>query len=447
MSVSPSPDARASLAYSHCLDPASPLQLCSPQRGFPLNVRFGTQAGSAEARAANAASARSQIKVVLLIDRFPELSETFVRDQALALLEAGFDLEVHAQRAGAGDLDPRLSSRVRYVANEPWMGRIERAPLPRQVKGRFRDWRARARDRRALDLADIVLCHFGPNGLRASRSAKPDRRAQLWTIFHGYDLSSYILSEGRGVYRGLFRRGDRFLPISELWRASLIELGCPHDRILLARTGVDCEALPFAARTPGAVVRILSVGRLVEKKGVEVALRALARLPHEVGDWRYEIVGSGPLLEDLKRLAGDLGLGERVLFVGSLDSAGVRDRLEAADVFLLPSLTAKNGDMEGIPVALMEAMASGACVVSTQHSGIPELVAHGACGLLAQEGDVDDLVAQLERAIAEPALRLALADRARRKVETEFNQKTLQDQLAASIEAAVPWASVAAGAR
>ncbi|CAN7292387.1 glycosyltransferase [Phenylobacterium sp. LjRoot225] len=390
---------------------------------------------------------RSQTKVILLIDRFPELSETFVRDQALALLEAGFDLEVHAQRAGTGDLDPRLQSRVRYVSSEAWMRRIERAPLPRQVKGRFRNWRARARDRRALELADIVLCHFGPNGLRASRSAKPGRRAQLWTIFHGYDLSSYILSEGRGVYRTLFAHGDRFLPISELWRSSLIELGCPQERILLARTGVDCDALPFAERTPGPVARILSVGRLVEKKGVEVALRALARLPRDAADWRYEIVGSGPLLEDLKRLAVELQLGERVQFVGSLDSAGVRRHLEAADIFLLPSLTAKNGDMEGIPVALMEAMASGACVVSTQHSGIPELVGHGACGLLAQEGDVDDLVVQLERALAEPALRLALARRARRKVETEFNQKTLQDQLAASIEDAAPRRPAVVGAR
>jgi colanic acid/amylovoran biosynthesis glycosyltransferase len=400
-----------------------------------------------EVRSAIAESARSRIKVILLIDRFPELSETFVRDQALALLEAGFDLEVHAQRAGSGDLDPRLQSRVRHVADEIWMSRIERAPLPRQIKGRFRDWRARVRDRRALEAADVVLCHFGPNGLRASRSARPGRRAQLWTVFHGYDLSSYILSEGRGVYRTLFARGDRFLPISELWRSSLIDLGCPPDRILLARTGVDCAALPFAERMPGPQARILSVGRLVEKKGVEIALRALARLPRDLGDWRYEIVGSGPLLEELQRLAADLKLGDRVQFVGSLDSAGVRRRLEAADIFLLPSLTAKNGDMEGIPVALMEAMASGACVVSTRHSGIPELVAHGVSGLLAREGDVDDLVAQLTQALAEPALRLALARRARRKVEAEFSQGGLQDQLAAAIESAVAKDPDKAGAR
>jgi colanic acid/amylovoran biosynthesis glycosyltransferase len=153
------------------------------------------------------------------------------------------------------------------------------------------------------------------------------------------------------------------------------------------------------------------------------------------------------LLEELQRLAADLKLGDRVQFVGSLDSAGVRRRLEAADIFLLPSLTAKNGDMEGIPVALMEATASGACVVSTRHSGIPELVAHGVSGLLAREGDVDDLVAQLTQALAEPALRLALARRARRKVEAEFSQGGLQDQLAAAIESAVAKDPDKAGAR
>jgi colanic acid/amylovoran biosynthesis glycosyltransferase len=395
------------------------------------------QVKSADSRSTAAYSARSRIKVVLLVDRFPELSETFVRDQVLALLDAGFDLEVHAQRYGSGDLDPRLASRVRYVCEEPWMRRIDRAPLPRQVKGRFRDWRARARDRRALEQADIVICHFGPNGLRAAASARRGRRAQLWTVFHGYDLSSYIRTEGRSVYRKLFRRGDCFLPISELWRTSLLELGCPEARILLARTGVDCDSIAFSDRSPGPVVRILSVGRLVEKKGVHIALQALARISPAAADWRYEIVGAGPMLEDLKRLSADLGLSDRVEFLGALDSAGVRERLEAADIFLLPSLTAADGDMEGIPVALMEAMASGACVVSTWHSGIPELVSHQICGLLAQEADVNDLVLQLERASADPSLRQALARRARRKVEADFNQKTLQERLAASIEAAV----------
>jgi colanic acid/amylovoran biosynthesis glycosyltransferase len=95
----------------------------------------------------------------------------------------------------------------------------------------------------------------------------------------------------------------------------------------------------------------------------------------------------------------------------------------------------------------MEAMASGACVVSTRHSGIPELVAHGVSGLLAREGDVDDLVAQLTQALAEPALRLALARRARRKVEAEFSQGGLQDQLAAAIESAVAKDPDKAGAR
>ena len=205
--------------------------------------------------------------------------------------------------------------------------------------------------------------------------------------------------------------------------------------------GVDCKAIRYAPSRgrAGEPVRILTVGRLVEKKGTEYSLRALAEVVREAPhvDWRFEVVGDGPLGDGLRELAGRLALDDRVRFLGPLPSDEVRERLAAADLFLLPSVVASDGDMEGIPVSLMEAMAAGVPVVSSVHSGIPELIDHGASGLLAEERDVAGLVRHVRTLIENPDARRRLVGPARRKVEQEFNQDLIHARLVDSIHATV----------
>src|SRR5699024_2729183 len=144
--------------------------------------------------------------------------------------------------------------------------------------------------------------------------------------------------------------------------------------------GVDLEALPMARRDwTSPPMRFVSVCRLIEKKGIEFALRALARMQQDRPEraWSYTIIGDGELRGALEALATELGIADIVRFCGAQPHDVVRRCLAESHVFVLPSVTARNGDVEGIPISLMEAMAAGLVPVSTFHSGIPELIEDG----------------------------------------------------------------------
>jgi colanic acid/amylovoran biosynthesis glycosyltransferase len=221
------------------------------------------------------------------------------------------------------------------------------------------------------------------------------------------------------------------LPISDRWARRLEELGCPREKIAVHRLGVDTRAFAFHERhaRPNEGVRLLSVCRLAEKKGVEYALRAIALLRSRSPELRYDIVGDGPLRGDLEKLVIELDLSDRVVFHGACRREEVAALVGAAHVFVAPSVTARDGDQEGIPVAIMEAMASGLPVVSTRHGGIPELVHDGATGALVGERDVAGLARALHRLLDDRPSWARLGREGRRVVETEYDLERQNDRL------------------
>jgi len=180
------------------------------------------------------------------------------------------------------------------------------------------------------------------------------------------------------------------------------------------------EALPSRERR--LFCRIGTLGRLVEKKGVDVLIRALALLRARGHELELSIAGDGPLRGELEALVAELGLGESVHFAGNLAHAGVREWMHDLDMFVLACKPDVNGDMDGIPVVLMEAMSQCVPVVSTRLSGIPELVVHESTGLLADPGDFKGLAGQIDRLLDSPELRRTLARRAQDHVREEFGQ-------------------------
>ncbi|MEM7309044.1 MAG: glycosyltransferase family 4 protein [Planctomycetota bacterium] len=220
------------------------------------------------------------------------------------------------------------------------------------------------------------------------------------------------------LLRAKLRRATPFATISEENRRFLLrELGAVAARVKLVRCGVDTERFqPHGARDD--VPLVFSTGRLVPKKGLDLLLKSLARV---VTPWRCVIAGDGPQHAELQRLARRLGIARRVRFLGAVDTATVRSYLRRAHVFVLPCRQAADGDIDGIPVALMEAMAMEVPVVSTRVSGIPELIEDRVSGRLVAPENTLELTYAISEILACSEHARSLGRAARAKVAAEFD--------------------------
>ncbi len=360
------------------------------------------------------------MRVAFVLRRFPAVSETFVATQMLGLLGQGHEVAVFAQfRASADEpaheqIARDLFERTVYVGNALPVDSLRPVPSIPLGGGRY----------------DIVHAHFGPHA-RRFLFARTQSGAPFVVTFHGFDFSSEPAERGDSMYARLFEVADAVTFNCEHARLRLETLGCPPDKLCALRMAVDVETLPFRQRhqKQGEPLRILTVGRLVEKKGYEIALRALAVVRQSFPDLRYDIVGGGPLAGRLASLVENLGLGDIVRLHGMRDSTYVRRLLAESHLFLLASTTAANGDQEGTPVALMEAQACGLPVVSTLHSGIPEVVLDGQTGLLVPEADADALADAIIRIALEPRSWPRLGAAGHAHVKATFDVTTCTEQL------------------
>jgi glycosyltransferase involved in cell wall biosynthesis len=203
------------------------------------------------------------------------------------------------------------------------------------------------------------------------------------------------------------------------------------EKIHVIHCGIPVEDWPAEPPRPvGAPLRILTVGALNEKKGHDNLIRACALLKRQGIPFECRIVGSGDQEQALAGLIAQLGLDSHVRLLGPLPQATVRKELSRADVFVLAAKTTAEGDTDGIPVSLMEAMAASVPVVSTSVAGIPELVVHGETGLLGPEQDETRLAENIVLAAQDGPKRIARIARARKKIELEFNQAKESQKLA-----------------
>ncbi|HET7550121.1 MAG TPA: glycosyltransferase [Gemmatimonadaceae bacterium] len=406
------------------------------------------------------------MRIAVVVGVFPTVSETFVLNQVTGLIDRGHDVRIFAARLGRPAaihdeiISYRLMDRARHSAwlpaHHPHRSLVA---LPLLAKALFR---RRANGARLLSTArfgfrsaplellsdaaafqgsdsfDVVLCHHGPMGARVARLREAGVvSGRVVTVFHGSDASAYVRRVGSHAYAHLFATGDLFLPVSDHWRRRLIALGCPAERIAVHGMGVDCRRFAFARRErrTGEPLRLVTVARLVERKGVANGIRAAAELVRSGVDVEYTIVGDGPLSGVLVHLARELGISQRVRIIGSVSHGAVAAILARSHVMVAPSVTAANGDMEGIPVAMMEAMASGLPVVSTIHSGIPELIEDDVTGYLVPEGDAGALAARLSRLARDFASTQRVSTAARRVIVQRHDIDKLNDRLVRHFDA------------
>ncbi|SMQ22279.1 glycosyltransferase [Pantoea agglomerans] len=404
------------------------------------------------------------MKLTFFTMRFPVASETFVLNQVTHFIDAGYEVEIIS--VFPGDLVNRhaafdeygLAAKTHYLLPEEKISIVDKLNqriklvLPKVTKpSLLRSLNVRRYGAQSSKLllpsivanakqtftADVFLVHFGYAGALANKLRELDvLKGKQATVFHGADISRrHILEEHKLDYVNLFRQSELMLPISNLWKNKLIEMGCPPEKIHVTRMGIEPEKFNFQPRqafqTP---LRIVSVARLTEKKGLDVAVKASAILKQRGGQFQYTIIGNGDQDEMMRDFIAREGMEDCVSMPGFKPQEEIRRALSEADIFLLPSKTAADGDMEGIPVALMEAMAVGLPVVSTFHSGIPELIENNVSGWLVEEDDPE--------ALAETLLKLSQGEvdvapvvaAARHKVETEFNQHIAYGELAQILE-------------
>ena len=306
----------------------------------------------------------------------------------------------------------------------------------RLLRGRYvqlsplqeRDWRRRLRQRQVR----LIHAHFGPSGLEILPVARA-LGVPLVVSFLGFDASQ-ALRDPRYVrdLRRLFAYAE-VIAISQVMAERLTELGADPARMQVLHCGVPLAEYRFVERTPicekvarQEPVEFLQVANFVEKKGHNYTLRAFATLLERYSRARLTFVGDGPLREAMEAECRQLGIADQVSFLGKKAKTEVIPLLQAADVFLHHSVTATDGDQEGIPTAIMDAMATGLPVIATRHSGIPEIVADSIDGLLVEERDVAAYGRRMQQILEDDG---RLGQRARARALEEFDDQRQNGKL------------------
>jgi len=244
---------------------------------------------------------------------------------------------------------------------------------------------------------DVIHCHFAYEGLKLMQNLK--RRIPLVIHFHGYDASQMLNKRSyvKALLQEFKRHNATVVVVSDVMKTRLSNYNVLGSQHYLLRYGIDLDFFKSSNISPKKSDQFLlvQVSSLVEKKGHTFALEAIAlaltKYPVLLNRLRVVFTGAGDRLMLLKSLVDHLNLSKTVSFVGNKSSNEVLTLLDQADAFIQHSVTAENGDEEGIPNAIMEAMAMELPILSTYHAGIPELVQHGVNGLMCNEKDVDTL--------------------------------------------------------
>lgn len=278
---------------------------------------------------------------------------------------------------------------------------------------------------------DLYHCHFGTTGrLIADLRDMGAVKGRMITSFHGKDITVYPQQFGKDYYRRLFGTADLFTANSRFIMGKMQENGCPPAQIVKIPMCLDLGKFAFREAPPrGKKFKILTVGRLVEKKGYAYSLAAVALLKAAGVDFVYNIIGDGPLMEDMVKRARELGISSQVVFHGAMMQAHVKDYYQDSDVFMLPSVTAPNGDTEGQGLVLQEAQAIGLPVVATLHNGFPDSIMDGHTGFLVPEKDPYALFEKLRQLADDEHLCHTMGRLGRQFVEKNFDAQRTAQQL------------------
>lgn len=401
------------------------------------------------------------MKVAFLVGAFPAISETFILNQITGLIDLGHEVDIYARTGSPNEKvhqeirDYQLLNRT-YYFSVPKQRRVRMLRIAMLlirnfhknpgtiirsfiVAKRFKVGRLAASNYVLHFLGkhyDIIHCHFGPNGFIGVLLKEMGFADKVVVSFHGQDVSSYVKQQGYSVYDRVFEGADVITANSRHTMQRLIYCGCCKEKIIVLRMGVNLGKFSFKTRSFDAndIVRILTVARLIEKKGLEYSVKAVASILPKYPRLIYLIVGDGPLREEIKALISTSHAENGIKLLGWCERGEVQRLFDECHLFILSSVTAYSGDQEGQGLVLQEAQAMGLPVLSTHHNGIPEGVMDGESGFLVPERDVEALAERLEFLINHPEIWPEMGRAGRRFVEEHYDMRKLNHRLVSLYE-------------
>ncbi len=363
--------------------------------------------------------------VIHIIDHFLPRSQTFIYTLLRGLRQYR-NIVYNRHRRQHANLFPveRHYSPVERIGR--WAGIVDRL-LTRHLG--YSPYFARVC---ALEKPALVHAHFGQIGALFAPLARR-HHLPLVVSFYGQDISVFLHdARWQDRFHALWTQGERFLVLGPQMREQLIRAGCPSERVEILPLPLDLSQFPFTPPrppAPGSSFRLLTVGRLVPKKGVDVLLHAVARLASDY-PLLLTVAGDGPERPRLERLAQKLNIQEQVRFLGWFDHTRLSQLFAQTHIFVLASRTdPRTGDREGTPTVLLEAQAAGLPVVSTLHSDIPFIVRHQVTGILVPEGDAEALADALATLLNHPEQWQEMGAAGRALVQHQHDMNRVGQQL------------------
>jgi colanic acid/amylovoran biosynthesis glycosyltransferase len=361
------------------------------------------------------------MKIGFLVNNFPSVSETFIMNDAIELEGRGHSVKIISRNAGEKvphskldktdlvqdatymDLPHDLHERV-LRSYKPFLSLLSN---PEDLAESLKFWKY-GKECLSLKLLyfasatkdeefDVMHAHFGPNGnLAATAKEAGIIDCPVITSFYGIDASK-TLKNKPGYFDKAFEGSDKVLALTNNMAEDLIEAGCPREKVETIYMGIPVDEFEYKPREKkeDEPFKLLTIARFTEKKGIRYGLEAVAKLEDEY-DIQYDIIGDGPLRAEIEKKIEEENLEDTVNLHGYVDYSELEDWMHKSHILLAPSVTAEDGDKEGAPMVIIEAQATGMPVISTYHSGIPEIVEEGESAFLAKERDSGDLAQKLE---------------------------------------------------
>jgi colanic acid/amylovoran biosynthesis glycosyltransferase len=353
------------------------------------------------------------MKIAYVVGTFPKVSETFIQNQITGLMDRGHEVDIFSLHRSREEV---VHDQVKSY------GLLERSHYLSQIP-LGTDPGSNERLLESLSDSDLIHAHFAAIPASLAHEIAKIFHIPFVITCHAYDI--FIRPEVKDLQEK-FNAASGILTCSHYNKNYLIDLlgNAFGEKIEVVRYGIELDRFKFIDRTPRDIVTILLVGRLVEKKGILHAIRAFHKVQKRLPNVVLRIIGDGPLKDDITKLIASLRLQQKVTLLGRQPGSSVLEEMAGADIFLLPSITAANGDREGLPVSILEAQATGLPVVSTIHTGIPEFIIDQENGFLVKEGEINRLAEKLRSLVENPDLRKEMGKRGRKKVEKNHNRET-----------------------